>query len=433
MQVKIFEAEDMTSGLKKVKKALGPDALILSTKTRRKKGLGFLSKPMIEITAAIDAPSPAMSDNIFRDRPASEMKSFPLDVGKEEVDEITYDSLWHGKDTTDILATEMQDIKKQLADSDLPLIHKELNELKAIIQGFAGEVADINQNLQTHKRYHQSNLLNGEEWLAPVANELHLRGVQDEAAEIIIQAAKEKLSPREIDSVDSLDTFFHETIANLLQVNGPILGTDKNQRRIALIGPTGVGKTTTIAKLAAAYLKNIGKKLVLVTIDTYRIAAVEQLKVYGKIMNVPVEVVMAPDQLKDVFNNHQDKELLLIDTAGRSPKDEKSIEELSTFLLPELDIENHLVLSSTAREQELHETVRQFSILSLKSFIFTKLDECETFGALLNVQTKKSYPLSYLTNGQRVPEDLILADPKKIAGLIMGKFGLQGNQNAITA
>jgi flagellar biosynthesis protein FlhF len=202
---------------------------------------------------------------------------------------------------------------------------------------------------------------------------------------------------------------------------------------MALVGPTGVGKTTTIAKLAAAYLKQFGQKLALVTIDTYRIAAVEQLKVYGEIMNLEVEVVMSPNQLEEVLCRHQDKKLLLIDTAGRSPKDEVSVQELADFLRPELKIESHLVLAATARNQELYEAVKQFGALDLKSFIFTKLDECESFGALLNVHTKNNYPLSYLTDGQKVPEDLMIADPKKIAGLIMGKPYHIRSSNAATA
>ena len=125
--------------------------------------------------------------------------------------------------------------------------------------------------------------------------------------------------------------------------------------------------------------------------------------------------------------------MLLIDTAGRSPKDDKSIEELADFLQPDLNIDSHLVLAATARERELHEAVKRFGILDLKSYIFTKLDECESFGALLNVHTKNNYPLSYLTCGQKVPEDLMIAEPKEIAGLIMGKPYQIRSRNAATA
>jgi flagellar biosynthesis protein FlhF len=150
-------------------------------------------------------------------------------------------------------------------------------------------------------------------------------------------------------------------------------------------------------------------------------------------MNLEVEVVMSPPQLNEVLCRHQDKNLLLIDTAGRSPKDDQSIEELADFLQPDLNIDSHLVLAATARERELHEAVKRFGVLDLKSYIFTKLDECENFGALLNVPTRNNYPLSYLTCGQKVPEDLMIAESKKIAGLILGKPYQIRSRNAATA
>ncbi|MBW2187298.1 MAG: AAA family ATPase, partial [Deltaproteobacteria bacterium] len=191
------------------------------------------------------------------------------------------------------------------------------------------------------------------------------------------------------------------------------------QKRLALIGPTGVGKTTTIAKLAAAFLLAGGKRVAMVTIDTYRIAAVEQLKVYGEIMNLPVEVVMSADQLRDVLARHSNKDLILIDTAGRSPKDDVSLNELQNFLDVDPAIEPHLVLSATTRERDLYETYSRFSALSPKSLLMTKLDECESLGVLLNIHLRNNCPLSYLANGQKVPEDLVLADAESVSALIL--------------
>lgn len=423
MQVKVFEAEDMASSLKKVKEALGPDALIFSTRTVRKRGLGLLAKPMVEITAAIEAPAPTSS--IPSPAPAST-------PAPHRTMNVSYDEVRQHNDEIGPLVSEVLKIKEQLATSDLPSIRKDLDVLKSLFQNFTTEMAGISKMLSTRLPSLPNLFDYKNAWLVPVTNELTNCGIRAEVADTILRLAKERLTPREVDSPDTLDVFFQQTIADLLQVNDSLLHSATGPKRVALIGPTGVGKTTTIAKLAAAYLKNYGKELALVTIDTYRIAAVEQLKVYGEIMKLPVEVVMAPEQLQDVLHRHEDKKLILIDTAGRSPRDEKSIEELTSFLAPDLGIENHLVLAATAREQELSETIKRFRHLSLKSFIFTKLDECETLGALLNVHARDNYPFSYLTNGQRVPEDLMLADSKKIAGLIMGKQSLQRNTNAFS-
>ena len=432
MQVKVFEAEDMASALQKVKVTLGPDALILSTRTVRKKGLGFIGKPVTEITAAVDNSSSfEPADKRYRNiLPASKSNA---DTGQDK--KIAYEDLWSNNHILDPLTREIQDLKEQFASANLLSVQAEINELKGCIQNFASKVTDINNKISLQSKTPAGPRSLGPEngWLAPVIDELTRRGIETEAADTIIRLASEKLSPRQMGMPNALDLFFEETIAGLLRVNGPILFQGPNQKRVALIGPTGVGKTTTIAKLAAAYLKNFGRNLALVTIDTYRIAAAEQLRIYGEIMNLPVEVAMTPEQLGEILKKHRDKKLILIDTAGRSPKNEKNLHELSNFLHPDYGIENHLVLSATTRERELYQTIKRFRDLSLKSLIFTKLDECESFGALLNLPAKDKYPLSYLTNGQRVPEDLMLADPKKIACLIMGKPYNRRSTNAINA
>ena len=431
MQVKVFEAEDMSSALKKVREAFGPDALILSTKTVRRKGMGLLGKSRIEITAAIDGPPDSSSSADTETFLASQPTSSP---SSQKHDDISYQDIWRTNNMIDPLISEFQGLREDLDTSNLLSVRQEIDAIKKLVQGFSKDISDMSRVISTIREPGYNNIPPfGGDWLAPVESELARRGIQAEATERILQLAGETLTPKQVNSKELLDDFFKETITDLVQVYSPILQDSPVQKRMALVGPTGVGKTTTIAKLAAAYLKQFGQKLALVTIDTYRIAAVEQLKVYGEIMNLEVEVVMSPNQLEEVLCRHQDKKLLLIDTAGRSPKDEVSVQELADFLRPELKIESHLVLAATARNQELYEAVKQFGALDLKSFIFTKLDECESFGALLNVHTKNNYPLSYLTDGQKVPEDLMIADPKKIAGLIMGKPYHIRSSNAATA
>jgi len=126
--------------------------------------------------------------------------------------------------------------------------------------------------------------------------------------------------------------------------------------------------------------------------------------------------------LRQVLDRHRDKELILIDTAGRSPRDKAGIDELAKFIGAGSGIENHLVLSATTRERELFGAIKRFGHLPIDSLIFTKLDECEGLGSILNVHLKHDCPISYLTNGQRVPEDLLLAEPRRLAGMVMGKL-----------
>ena len=249
------------------------------------------------------------------------------------------------------------------------------------------------------------------------------QGISETTAKEICERAQGMSAPDATgNDIQTWKNLLQEAICDFLDVAPQLFTEEKSQHRIALVGPTGVGKTTTLAKIAAHYLNNFSSSIALITIDTYRIAAVEQLKVYGAIMNLPVEVVISPEQLDQALSRHQDKELILIDTAGRSPRDTLCIEELATFLRPDLDIDKHLVLSATTRRTELSETIKRFGRLGIDNTIITKTDECATLGVMLDIQMDNRdnvIPFSWITNGQRVPEDLLPASRELMAELIM--------------
>ncbi|MBN2427681.1 MAG: flagellar biosynthesis protein FlhF [Deltaproteobacteria bacterium] len=413
MQVKVFESEDMASGLQKIKETLGPDALILSTRTVRKKGLGLLGKSYLEITAAKDSPELSVQKPPV---PKKKKMPIPLEVCDNEPDTVVPEQ----EEIVGInpLAREIEQIKSQLAGQEIKSIQTELNELKELFREFSGKAVQMPQVVPpsmpaTVKKAASSGFM---------ISRLLEAGVQAEVAETIVSCARAKYSEAQLEDEKFFEAFLVETVADLISVSGPLTAQDNGPRKVALIGPTGVGKTTTMAKLAAEYLFRTKGSVALVTIDTYRIAAVEQLKVYGEIMNLPVEVVFSPEQLDQAFAKHKDKDLILIDTAGRSPKDVVKINELNTFLGAGSGVENHLVLAAQTREKDLLETIRTFGKMPLNNLIFTKLDECEDCGVLLNVPACQSLPVSFLTNGQRVPEDLLIAEPINITDFILGKM-----------
>ena len=186
------------------------------------------------------------------------------------------------------------------------------------------------------------------------------------------------------------------------------------------VGPTGVGKTTTLAKLAARYSLYHGEKVGIITIDHYRIGAIEQLRTYADITGLPLEVVMSPKDLRTALGKMSGYQRVLIDTAGRGTLNTRHINELANYLqyIPEAEI--FLVVSATTKARDLRLIVNNFKQMKYNKLIFTKLDETQSYGNLLNCSYITGLPLVYLTNGQSVPDDLELADAEKVTDLILG-------------
>lgn len=188
---------------------------------------------------------------------------------------------------------------------------------------------------------------------------------------------------------------------------------------VALVGPTGVGKTTTVAKLAANFALREKFRVALITADTYRIAAVEQLKTYADLIGIPIEVIYSPQELTGALQRHQDKHLVLIDTAGRSPANQPQMIELENLLAVDLSIEKHLVLSATTKFTECLDAVRRFKTANPQKYLFTKIDEACNLGTVLSLMHHDPKPLSYITTGQNVPDDIEPANPQRLTNLML--------------
>jgi flagellar biosynthesis protein FlhF len=193
----------------------------------------------------------------------------------------------------------------------------------------------------------------------------------------------------------------------------------KGPRVWSFIGPTGIGKTTTMVKLAAYYRLKATERIILITTDTYRIGAVEQLNQYAKILRLPLKIAYHPEELGQIIEKNRNQDLILIDTAGRSPQLIKPIEELRDFLCVHPKIENHLILSATTKDHDLEWIVERFRLLPISSYIFTKIDETTQYVPLFNQLVRYKRPLSYLTKGQSVPEDIEQATKPKVANMVL--------------
>lgn len=204
-----------------------------------------------------------------------------------------------------------------------------------------------------------------------------------------------------------------------LQTSGPIAVTPGAGRVVALVGPTGVGKTTTIAKLAANFRLRENRRVGLITVDTYRIAAVEQLRTYADIIDLPMEVVGTPREMREAVQRMRTFDLVLMDTAGRSPRDEVRIQELRSMMAEASPDEVHLVLSAAASARSLTSAAEKFAPVGVTSLLVTKLDEATGFGNVLSLTRAAQLPVSYLTDGQNVPDDIAIANSKRLAQLIL--------------
>jgi flagellar biosynthesis protein FlhF len=240
--------------------------------------------------------------------------------------------------------------------------------------------------------------------------------VAEELASDIVCTLRRSLRPEHLQNPSFVRDKIAEQIEKLIPASGPIVRTKATGPHVvALIGPTGVGKTTTIAKLAANLKLREKRKVGLITIDTYRIAAIDQLERYAQILGSKLRVVASPEDLREAVRSFSDVDFILIDTAGRSPRDTLKINELKTFLDAATPDEIHLVLSSTASQGCVELAMERFGEVHFDRVIFTKLDEASHVGVVLNAIKKLGKSLSYVTTGQDVPDDIEVGHGRTLA------------------
>ncbi len=212
---------------------------------------------------------------------------------------------------------------------------------------------------------------------------------------------------------------FGDWLASRIPCSGDRGGEATGGRKVMFLGPTGVGKTTTIAKLAAVQALLEHRNVLLLTSDTYRIAAVDQLRTYAKILGVPLEVVLGADSFPSVLDEHPEADLILLDTAGRAQRDRRSLEAFETLYDAFAPDAVHLVLAANMKYRDMMDVVEHVPDIPVSHLIFTKLDETVSYGAVFNVQQTLGRPVSFLSVGQNVPNDIEMASGRRIADLLI--------------
>lgn len=251
--------------------------------------------------------------------------------------------------------------------------------------------------------------------IGTIEAEMLRNGIDKRLVNNILIKSCSRLTDEKVSDRAEIQTEIKRRVSRALKVEDPL--TDGTV--MAFVGPTGVGKTTTIAKLAAIHALKKKKRVALITFDNYRIAAVEQIKIYGKLIGAPVELAKDPMELSRLIRSHADKDLILIDTAGRDSSNKAHIGELQVLSELEPNVKFNLVLSAQMRDTSLYNSVRNFSTINIDSLTFTKLDESDVYGPIFNTMVLAGKSLAYLTNGQRVPEDIEVATKERLLDIFL--------------
>lgn len=426
MIIKKFQANTETEAIMLAKEDLGKDAIVMNIKTIKPKGMfKIFRKTKVEVTAAVD------EGNSQEQRQEKKQESRVTSQFNAQIDEKLH-----------------PEMKKESEES------KEAKELEEKLNSLA---MLLEQQIENQKKENQKSAGNKTARDASDSGKEAGDKEQEKKAE---SSKQEEISEKDSLKNKSIDLIIEQLTSNEVsytyakQIMDEITGSgnirtledmlsmvyqkiilkigemkpisfsedDKKPKVIFFVGPTGVGKTTTIAKLSSKLLLEEKKKIVIFTSDTYRIAAVEQIKTYANILSIPVEVVYEKKDLDTLLSKYKDYDYLLMDTAGRSHKNKEQVDDLKNLFdaFSEYSMMTYLVLSATTKYKDLKKITALYEDITDYNLIFTKLDETDAIGNILNIKLDTGRPLSYVSYGQNVPDDIEVMNPQIIAKQVLG-------------
>lgn len=390
MKIKKYLAPTLKEATEKMKKELGTEAIILSTRVVEEKTLDNVVR-LFEITSGIEEEKiefVAPTANKF----AAETQAVLERQAQAAVNEIPRTQKENSVLTS--FVDELNSISKERNKSpfNFSLPQKDLkSKLNTIVkQPIENDLKDVIDTLINHE-------------------------VQKPLIKMVVNQLKKS---KNLLNTSNLDSYVISCLSSMIPTTDFKLAKGKKSKIVSLVGPTGVGKTTSIAKLAAISKILHNLDVGIISIDTYRLGAIDQLRIFSEISNIDLLVAYEPEEMPGLISQLKNKDLILIDTVGRSQKNMEELKNIKKFLEKIPVDDTLLVLSATSSERTLMDAADKFSLFNYSSFLFTKIDEAITYGNLINITMNYNKPIMFLTNGQVIPDDIISADAEYIAKII---------------
>lgn len=407
MNIKKYQAETEEEAILQARDDLGKDAIVMNIKKIKPKGIYRLfKKTVVEVTAAVDDEK--TYSNAGMRKPQKVNNNIAL-VNDSIIMEDKH--IQEEKSAIEEKLDSLQNMLKQQMQSNIEIKPVKPEKIEEPVRKEETEEEKTNEETKNDKKTQCLNLIKEK----MVDNDVTLEYVE----QILGEVDKTIKSDASVDNI--LTTIYQKIVLKLGQTK-LIENNPEKVKYVFFMGPTGVGKTTSIAKIASEFKLVQKKNICLVTSDTYRIAAVEQLKTYANILNVPLEVVYNASELKEIKERLDEFDLVLIDTAGRSHKNKAQGDDLKELVgaIPKEERCEYLVLSVTTKYNDLKQIARAYADYEDYRLIFTKLDETSTLGNILNIKLLTNASLSYSSWGQDVPNDFGKIDTQSIAKQLLG-------------
>lgn len=415
MIIKKYTAKTEEEAVKQAKAELGENIVIMNVKTIAAKGFfGFFKKPQVEVTVAKE----------------EERERYPQMPGEKRVSEEsglreTFRQVAKaaGADNVSEAERDIRPAAKSEAESEVPEASGETGKL--LVEKLDSLQSIIEKKFQTEEEVPESEQEEENSEMTRFVKLLYNTMIENEVGEKYANQIIDEMekSSRENQPFDHALADVYQKMILKFGKAVPIEKSGRPPRVVFFVGPTGVGKTTTIAKLASKLKLEQKQKVALLTTDTYRIAAAEQLRTYANILEVPFRVIYSAEELQRGVQDFRNFEIILVDMAGHSPRNPALRENMLSFIngLDEtIEKEVHLVLSATTKYKDLLSIVETYAGIKDYKIIFTKLDETTTLGNLLNLRLHTGAALSYITCGQNVPDDIEIFNPQKTVKQLLG-------------